>query len=236
MINKKIYLLVALLSGMAFCFFASCGDDNNSYEIDEVWKSFNDSLYNSHRDSLERKNSGDYIDLECLSQNGTLFYKKSTMIEPTTPPSKRASEIGLKISKDGNPYPQDSVVVRYIGWYYTKNTDGSLKRIVFDATENIDGFDYNKDQGVGMRVNGSINGFSTMLQYMDVKDNNQVLVVIPYQLAYGAYGKSSTTANALGYTISIPGYTTLYFNILLQEIIPVNPDEFPDVDLGGLKK
>lgn len=230
MINKKLYLFVSLILGLGLSLFISCGDDDNNYMIDEVWKGFNDSLYYAHEDSLE-KNGGEYTKLECLTRNGYIYYKRSSEIEPVIPPTEKAFsgsdfEITPKVSENGRPYATDSVNVRYMGWYYAKNTDGSITRITFDGTEG----DFNK-VSVGFRLNdGLTSGFSSMIQRMDIKDLNQVLVAIPYNLAYGEYGKSDSSGKLV-----IPGYTTLYFNILLEEIIPDNPGEYPDVDLGGLK-
>lgn len=219
MINKKLNLLFGLILCLCLSLFVSCGDDdNNDPVIDSEWKLFNDSLFKAHADSLI-KNGGEYKKLECLTGNGDIYYKRSSDIEPATP-EMDYSAIGPKVSADGNPQYTDSVVVRYTGWYYTKNTEGKLKRITFDGTEG----EFNK-ASAKFSVSGVASGFATMLQYMDIKDLNQVQVVIPYNLAYGESGYQA-----------IPGYTTLYFNILLEKIIPLNPKEFPDVDLGGLDK
>ncbi|GHT25532.1 hypothetical protein AGMMS4957_20490 [Bacteroidia bacterium] len=66
------------------------------------------------------------------------------------------------------------------------------------------------DQGRGAKftVNGVVTGFSTALQNMVVGDKWEIC--IPYALGYGTAGSSS------GY---IPGYSTLFFEIELLEII-----------------
>lgn len=224
MINKKLSLLVSLILGISLSLFVSCGDDDDKYDvkINEVWKNFNDSLFYVHEDSLVSR-GGEYIEQKCLTGNGNIFYKRSADIEPASPEMKYSAIIP-KVSAEGNPQYTDSVVVRYMGWYYAKDNAGKIIRITFDGTEG----EFNKLPEV-KSVDYYISGFSTMLQFMDIKDLNQVQVVIPYNLAYGESAKTDANGN-----VTIPGYTTLYFNILLEKIIPLNPDEYPNVDLGGL--
>ncbi|GHT53713.1 hypothetical protein AGMMS49982_17230 [Bacteroidia bacterium] len=64
------------------------------------------------------------------------------------------------------------------------------------------------DQGRGAKftVNGVVTGFSTALQDMVAGDKWEIC--IPYALGYGTAGSSS-----------IPGYSTLFFEIELLEII-----------------
>lgn len=222
MINKKLSLLASLILGICLSLFVSCGDDDKyNVEIDEVWKSLNDSLFYAHEDSLVTR-GGEYIELPCLTGNGNVYYKRSSDIESASP-EMDYSAIIPKVNADGNPQATDSVDVRYLAWYYIKDKDnpGKLKRVIFDGTEK----DESGKASQGFQVSGLTAGFATMLQFMDIKDLNQVQVAIPYNLAYGEYGSEI-----------IPGYTTLYFNILLEKIIPLNPDEYPDVDLGGLDK
>lgn len=230
MINKKLYLLLSLVLGLGLLIFVSCGDDDNKRSYDKVWKDFNDSLFLVHNDSLV-KYGGEYTRSTCFTKDGDFFWKRSSEITPVEKPGTNVeSTLGNqpKVSQDGNPTSNDTVIVRYMGWYYTKNTDGEIKKVVFDGTEGK----FNRQQGSSFDL-GATNlssGFSSMLQLMDVKGLNQVQVAFPYKLAYGVNSYSST--NSLGETITIPGYTTLYFNILLLKIKPVNPDEFPEVDLG----
>ena len=58
---------------------------------------------------------------------------------------------------------------------------------------------------VEFAVSGVIDGWTTALQYM--KEGDRWEVYIPYTLAYGTYGQSS-----------IPGYSTLIFDMQLVEI------------------
>lgn len=227
MINKKLSLLVSLILGVSLSLFVSCGDDDDKYDvkINEVWKNFNDSLFYVHEDSLVSR-GGEYIKLPCLTGNGDVYYKRSSDIKPADL-DRLKNEIRPKVNAEGNPQFTDSVDIRYMGWYYTKNTEGELKRITFDGTE-IEG---SGKASKGFQIKDLTRGFATMLQFVDIKDLNQVQVVIPYNLAYGESAKTDANGN-----VTIPGYTTLYFNILLEKIIPLNPDEYPNVDLGGLDK
>lgn len=139
-----------------------------------------------------------YVARASISNNGYVYWKSFKFI----PEIKTSSS--PKITQEGTPYITDSVVVRYEGWYFLK--DGT--KHLFDTSEG------EKNLPMRTRINsGLIDGFSTMLQYM--RKGDQVQVCIPYQLAYGTGG-----------TQGIPGYTTLWFNINLVDIIPDNPTEF----------
>lgn len=102
--------------------------------------------------------------------------------------------IDTRISPEGKPYYTDTVSVLYEGWYFNKEG----KKIVFDKTYNA--------QPVKFAVNGVIEGWTTLLQDMKVGEEREVW--IPWALAYGAYGNNS-----------IPGYTTLVFNVKVKDII-----------------
>lgn len=207
--------------------FYACGDDddNNDYVMSPEWIAFNDSVYDAIGDSVEMNNANDpllYRSRTCLTKNGKIYYKTIDEFEIYTP--KSLSEISPKISAGGNPYFNDSVVVRYEGWYYYKDTEsGEIKKYIFDSTERDDG-DHNKGVGVGFKISGLTAGFATTLQYMKVGD--QVQICVPYNLAYGEY---STYKNG---SLVMYGHTTLFFKLLLVKIYPVNPDEFPGVDTG----
>jgi len=225
--SKKLYALLAVLILTCSAFYA-CGDDdnNNNYSMSPEWIAFNDSIYSAVSDSSKLNNSISpdpllYQSLDCLTKNGKIHYKTINEFVITPPPTGRFSEISPKISEDGYPYSNDSVVVRYEGWYYYKDTKtGEIKKYIFDSTE-----ENNQQKGVGFKVNGLTAGFSTMIQYMKVGE--QVRVCIPYNLAYGEYTSYSSSGSLIMY-----GHTTLFFKILLLKIYPVNPDEFPGVDTG----
>lgn len=90
-----------------------------------------------------------------------------------------------------HPFQTSKVKVNYKGYYY----DGTL----FDAGTSV------TEIPVWFSISGTVRGFSTALQAMVVGDKWEI--VIPYYLGYG-----SSIYN------TIPGYTTLFFEVELLEI------------------
>lgn len=202
--NKNLFALAVLLCSLVF--FGSCTE--NEDEIDEDWKAYNESLVK------EAIASGKYKERPSYSENGSVYWRYTDFFE------EEEKETDLKITQSGTPYSTDSVVVRYEGWYFLE--DGT--KVVFDTTEG----DANKQTGVGFRISGMdssgnfagvIDGWITML--INMKVGEAVEVCVPYRLGYGAAGNY----DSYGYQ-TIPGYTTLWFNIKLLKIIPDNPDEY----------
>jgi FKBP-type peptidyl-prolyl cis-trans isomerase FklB len=99
----------------------------------------------------------------------------------------------------------DEVRVAYRGRYIpTKSyTDG----YVFDQTY-LGDFDWQTAKFVDFSPADVVTGFGTALMNMHVGDRWRVH--IPYQLAYGASGNSSSSSQ------TIPGYTNLIFDIAVQ--------------------
>jgi len=197
--RKNILFILSILL-VSFIGMASCSDDdNNGY--DEEWKKYNDSIYYSLGDKPE------YSKANSLSENGFIYIKKFT--SENSPFETKFTEI-----TDESPLFTDSVVCRYMGWYFAK--DGTP--IIFDGTENeivINGETYtknfNKKQGTSFRVNGVIDGWATALQGMKAGDECQIC--IPFLLGYGVNGLTSSGVQI------IPGYTTLWFNMKLLKVI-----------------
>lgn len=198
--NKKIYALYALIFSLCtVVVFSSCSDDDTDDSAVQVWKAYNEKIVEEVRQkSNEVLDSGyEYTAIKSFSRNGSVYYKASDNIK---------SGISTKITAEGTPQFTDSVVCRYTGWYLDSDGD----KVTFDTTEG----DANKQSGVGFKLSGVVDGWATMLQYMTV--GQEVEVCIPYALGYGSSGYSST----------IPAYTTLWFNLKLLKIIPVNPNEY----------
>lgn len=116
---------------------------------------------------------------------------------------KTSDVLTTKTAVDGTIQFSDSVVCLYIGWYL--DADGN--KYVFDST-----VDRNNVPST-FAVNGVIDGWVTILQTMKEGDEREICV--PYQLGYGTAATST-----------IPAYTTLFFNIKVLKVIPVNPNEF----------
>ncbi|NDV68668.1 FKBP-type peptidyl-prolyl cis-trans isomerase [Dysgonomonas sp. 25] len=228
--NKRFYILIALVAVLSIAFY-SCGGSSNSnpYEVDDDWKAYQNNIYR------EIANDPSYTDLLCMTQNGYVYYKPLTGNE--FPPVVAPTSLGItpKITQNGYPYFNDSVRVRYLGWYHYQDTEGNDKIHYFDGTENDEVnnpplYQFNnqadpkdKAPGRGFRISNNLtSGFASMLQNM--KAGDKVQVCIPYNLAYGEYGETNSG--------TIKGHTTLFFNIYLVRIIPVNLGEFPGADTG----
>ncbi|WP_108821543.1 FKBP-type peptidyl-prolyl cis-trans isomerase [Dysgonomonas sp. Marseille-P4361] len=203
--NKNLFALAVLFCTLLV--FGACSKDDD--EVDEEWKAYNEELARKAAANPEYKSRAS------LSGNGSVYWKNTDFFEKDETPS-------LKITETGSPYSSDSVVARYEGWYYLE--DGT--KVVFDSTEKD-----NATTGRGFRISGMdasgtftgvIDGWITMLTNMKVGD--AVEVCIPYRLAYGAAGKYDYYTGVQ----SIPGYTTLWFNIKLLKIIPDNPNEYKE--------
>lgn len=212
--NRKYFLLTVSFIIVIITAYSCGGSDDSTSTVSQEWIDFQGDVYKDMSDSLP-----EFTKLQCLTNNGYLYYKdihSFTSIGESSTQEKRT-----KISSDGYPTFGDSVQCRYLGWFYSKNTDGTRTKIYFDGTETSPpDYSFNKESGVLFNINNSLtSGFLTMLQYM--KAGQQVRVCIPYQLAYGISGSTS-----------IPGYTTLFFDIYLMRIYPKNPDQYPNIDLG----
>ena len=128
--------------------------------------------------------------------------------------ASKAGTIAYRVIKSGNgntPLYTDGVKVLYTGWY--KRSDWTKDDIYTDKDGNkITNkyiFDSTSDRGDVpsiFGVSGVVDGFSTALQHM--KEGDKWEVWMPWRLAYGERGQSS-----------IPGYTTLVFEIELLEIL-----------------
>ena len=134
----------------------------------------------------------EYTKLNSRSGKGFIMYKE------------------LEQGNGATPYFTDQVKVLYTGWYkndwskpdsYT-NDKGNLiqNKIIFDSTGN------RNDIPSTFSVKGVVDGFSTALQHMQVGDKWEIW--IPWKLGYAESGNNS-----------IPGYTTLVFEIELVDIV-----------------
>jgi len=153
--------------------------------------------------NVTRKVGSDgYNSVTSLSNDGFIVYKEIT---------------------DGNgakPLFTDKVKVLYTGWYKRdwskgdtyQNAEGQIikNKLIFDSTSfranNPSTFSVAATTGGYYSSGGLIDGMSTALQNMEVGDKWEVWM--PQELGYG--GSAQT---------SIPGYTTLVFEIELLEIV-----------------
>lgn len=136
--------------------------------------------------------SPEYSRLNSQSGKGFIMYKE------------------LEQGDGATPFFTDKVKVLYTGWYknnwsladsYTDDKGNLIQnKIIFDSTSNRNNIPST------FFVSGVVDGFSTALQHMQVGDKWEIW--IPWMLGYGETGNNS-----------IPGYTTLVFEIELLEIV-----------------
>ena len=109
---------------------------------------------------------------------------------------------------DESPAAEDAVRVHYQGTFI----DGEE----FDSS-------YKRDKPIDFNLGGVIPGWTEGLQYMTVGDKYEF--VIPAELAYGENGRAS-----------IPGNSTLIFNVELLEINPSEPYKAPEAEKSAEEK
>lgn len=183
---KKIIFFLTTLC--ALFVFASCGDQTETF--DDTWKNGNETQF------AKITANSEYKKLESQSNNGFIMYK---------------------VLKEGDgktsPYFTDKVKVLYTGWYKRYwdredtfiDDDGNLftNKKIFESTA-----ERNNIPSTFIVSSRTEDGFRTALQEMQVGDKWEIW--IPWQLGYGAEGKSSA---------NIKPYTTLVFEVELEEIL-----------------
>ena len=141
------------------------------------------------------------------------FYNKKQEIENQEKYGKNLEE-GKKAIEDFAK--QDNVITTESGIAYryaTKGTgkspvDGDKVKVTYRGTL-VNGTEFDKsEEPVEFGVNQVIPGWTELLKLM--KEGDQVIAYIPYDLAYGANGSGS----------SIEPFSTLIFDVTLLEVIP----------------
>lgn len=143
--------------------------------------------------------NSEYKKLESKTGEGFIMYK--------------VIEEGVSEEK---PLFNDKVKVQYTGWYkhywtrddeFTGDDGNTFKnKLVFDTTELDEGKHVTRE----FTVNGTVDGYATALQHMNVGDKWEIW--IPWKLGYGGgYGYTSSSR--------IPEYTTLCFEIKLVGVV-----------------
>lgn len=113
-----------------------------------------------------------------------------------------------------SPISTDSVDVHYRGQFIPLNNG---KEVIFDQSYQGE-LDLLTSRTTGFWVNGVVTGWTTALQQMKAGDRWEVY--IPYDLGYG-----KETYSPRGASISIPGYSTLIFDLTLAKVIPLKGTE-----------
>lgn len=204
---KKLLLVLPLVT----LFFVSCEEVQEASKYDN-WQARNEAFI----DSLSREPNvfvATEADVDRM-QVGELFRIKDDYSSTT------GTELYIYCKKivanpDGQrPLYTESVSSYYYGTLITGDRfDGNF--IGYSATDQqeLDGEDTEKqptafDSPTEFAVNGVITGWTSVLQLM--KTGERWMIYVPYQSAYGTSGSTSG---------GIPGYSTLAFDIILDDIV-----------------
>lgn len=202
--NKKVAFFASfifLLSGMSLI-FSSCISSDDDEDIDEAWKLKNEVEFSEAAASTDYKKIYSYSTGTSPDGSPTGKYILSKASSVITDSDLR--RLSTKKSSDGYAEFTDSIKCRYEGWYI----DSDNEKYIFDSTENPTTGSTTMPNKVErtFAVAGVIEGWRTALQEM--KEGDEVEIVIPQKLAYGSSAYST-----------IPAYTTLHFRLKLIKII-----------------
>ncbi len=187
--TNKIFYYLTLFCLLSFL-LPSCGDDDEN-TIDTAWKNENEDAFNKIADD------NSYSPATIPQGPGTIYYKEL---------------------KKGNgtisPVYTSQVKVYYKGYLIDGTVFDSRTEPGIPLEFRIDGNSFYSKSPVsgglvlvsGTSVVNAINGWKVALQNMKAGDKWQIY--IPWTLAYGESGYSS-----------IPGYSTLIFEIELVEVV-----------------
>ena len=178
-------------------FFISCSEDDNTVEEFPNWKETNSKYFNNlYAEATQRIASGDTSWKIMLNWS----LQDSLHLDPENYVIAHVIESGTGTTC---PIFTDSACVMYSGKLLPSQSYPT--GYVFDKTYSGDTFQPETSIVRGFLISSSslTSGFATVLQYMHVGDRWEVYV--PSSLAYGADGNSS----------SIPGYSTLIFDMTL---------------------
>lgn len=194
--SKKIYLFSLVLLSLVF---VSCEETKEEGKYDN-WRARNeafiDSLANVYATVPGR---GGLESFHTITSGVPIYYKKKT-------------PVGDGIIQDVTPLYTSTVTVYYKGSYIIGYVDAKNNFIgeVFDGTflEADPSIDFSRT--VSFSVNDFVPGFTDMLQRMKVGERWEVY--IPWKYGYGSNDYTPT-----GSSITIPGYSTLIFDVQLLE-------------------
>lgn len=179
---------------------ASCGETDSSVDPYENWDVRNQEYIDSIA-TVAKTNGGDEV--------GEWKVIRSYKLPPL-----EMNEVGhvndyvyCKIVTVG----QGSVTPKFTDNVATNYRGKLINGTVFD--QNYKGvYDPATTTPIEFTLSGVITGWTTALQLM--KEGDRWEIYIPYNMAYGTSGSSS-----------IPGYSTLYFDVDLRKVIQVAENE-----------
>ncbi|KAA6330816.1 FKBP-type 22 kDa peptidyl-prolyl cis-trans isomerase [termite gut metagenome] len=197
MSKKKIYLPVLLLSLFA-CMYVSCEATEETGKYDN-WQARNEAFIDSLQQVYDAKTDPELLSVvDNRDKSQKIFYKKRIS----------AGEEAL------SPYFTSKVTVFYRGMLINEEVFGKapVPRYYTTLYNDLDVFDKNFtedspsvfDNPASFTVSSVISGWMEVLPWMKIGERWEIY--IPWKSAYGSNGSGS-----------IPGYSTLIFDILLED-------------------
>ena len=181
--------------------FASCKEEDDEVEEYANWQAVNEQFMQNKFDYAAAGNDANWF-----------YIKNYTFSDSVAATSQNSIVVHVLESGTGTDCPlyTDSVLVNYRGnliksTSYTYTYDSELG-LTFDQSF-VGEYSPETALPASFSVSNLVDGFTTALLHMHVGDRWRVYM--PYGLAYGESGNSSGS-------VTIPGYSTLSFEIQLQ--------------------
>lgn len=198
----KTYCVRLWILGMVMCVFASCSDDTPTADPYADWEARNVAYIDSIADVVANPPAGEtwYRYANYKIQNDGMG-TDLTLTNSDYVYVKDLTEADAELGE--TPFATDTVAVHYRGWL--------INGEVFDQSYSGD---WNAEVHVPVSFAASEvrTGWTTALLHMQEGEHWEVY--IPYQMGYGTSGNGT-----------IRGYSTLIFDIRLEEVIhPKGPE------------
>lgn len=194
--SKNILWLIGLLFAVSFT-LGACEETDGAVDPYKDWQVRNERFIDSIA-SVARNNQGEGVGQWKIIHSYKFPQQGITMGDVDEYVYCKVLEVG---DGDASPLYTDTVGVHYRGQLIPLY-DGQV--LTFDQSFQ-GGLDTDVNTAVEFSVNGVIAGWTTAL--MEMKEGDRWQLYIPSDLGYGTSGNSS-----------IPGYSTLIFDVNLMKI------------------
>ena len=194
--SKNILWLIGLLFAVSFT-LGACEETDGAVDPYKDWQVRNERFIDSIA-SVARNNQGEGVGQWKIIHSYKFPQQGITMGDVDEYVYCKVLEVG---DGDASPLYTDTVGVHYCGQLIPLY-DGQV--LTFDQSFQ-GGLDTDVNTAVEFSVNGVIAGWTTAL--MEMKEGDRWQLYIPSDLGYGTSGNSS-----------IPGYSTLIFDVNLMKI------------------
>ncbi len=194
--SKNILWLIGLLFAVSFT-LGACEETDGAVDPYKDWQVRNERFIDSIA-SVARNNQGEGVGQWKIIHSYKFPQQGITMGDVDEYVYCKVLEVG---DGDASPLYTDTVGVHYRGQLIPLY-DGQV--LTFDQSFQ-GGLDTDVNTAVEFSVNGVIAGWTTAL--MEMKEGDRWQLYIPSDLGYGTSGSSS-----------IPGYSTLIFDVNLMKI------------------